>query len=184
MNRSSKWIFSAFLSVSGLIPNLWGGTGTDSAQASVASSPTQDKRSESPAGVTTLEVRTEYGTLAFRGHVERKDLGDSYEFRPRIDITFRPAEFRNGYIVTNRTPFADLRWCSLVATIYRQGDKRAQVLYRERLPITILLVKDGETKPLPDLKFRLAKVVSDEATHVGLSVSDGNLLWPIQRELK
>ncbi len=157
-----------------------------------AASIDQDTHAESSLGVTIFKVQMDvrvvaaqaYGTLEFQGHVERIDLGDSYEFRPRIDITFRPGEVRNGYIVTNRTPVADLRWCVLVATQFRKGDKQHQVLYRERLPIAIRLSKDGETKPLPDLSFRLDKSVSDRASHVGLGVSDGRLLWPIPTRLK
>jgi hypothetical protein len=152
----------------------------------------QDKPGELPPGVTIFKVgmdvrviaAQEYGTLEFQGHVERIDLGDSYEFRPRIDITFRPGEVRNGYIVTNRTSVADLRSCLLVATLFLENEKRHQVLYRERLPIRIRLSKDGETQRLPSLSFRLAKSVWDRASHVGFGVSDGRLLWPIPTRLK
>jgi len=59
-----------------------------------------------------------------------------------------------------------------------------EVLFRQTQGIVVVLSENGETKPMPNLTFRLPKPISAQATHVGLGVSDGRILWPIPTELK
>lgn len=134
--------------------------------------------------VRQFDVNTEYGTLAFRGAVERTELQDAFEFLAQIEIMFLPGEVRNGHTVVNRTKVADLSNCELVATIWSGKNEPAEVLYRESYPIAISLSEYGETAWLPDLRFRVAKSIAARATHIGLSVTDGRLLWPVAVELK
>ena len=132
-----------------------------------------------PQKSASLEIDGDYGTLAFRGTVERIDMGDEYEFRPHIEITFKRVDD------VNPTTFADLRLCALVATIPNDSDpsQPAKVLYRQSKEIAVMLSEEGDTKRLPDLSFRMSKSVLAEATHVGLYVSDGRVMWPIPGEL-
>ena len=126
--------------------------------------------------MTTINVNHAYQSLQFRGRVQRVDLGSEYEFRSHIAVTFRP---------TADHPVADLRMCQLGVTQFRTSSRqRHVVLHRETQSIAVLLKKAGERKRLPDLVFRLPKSVAMQATHIGLAVSDGRLLWPIPTELK
>jgi len=111
-------------------------------------------------------------------------MKDEFEYLAQIELTFLPGETRNGYTVTNRTAVADLTSGALVATIYSGGKELAEVLYRESYPIAIRLTQYGKTAWLPELRFRLAKSVAARATHIGLTVTDGRLMWPIAVELK
>ncbi len=161
--------------------SLWSET---QARPSRTNSSSRAVRSDQSAATKTFDINKEYGTLAFRGSVERSESGDEYEFLAQIELTFLPGETRNGYTVTNRTAVADLTTCALVATVYGGGKEPAEILYRESYPITIHLTQYGETAWLPDLRFHLDKSIAARATHIGLTVSDGRLLWPIAVELK
>jgi hypothetical protein len=176
-----RWTLYALICCLSLGVYVSGALTVKSAHATNAVQKTQPNR---PAAVKTFDINTEYGTLAFRGAVERTELRDEYEFLAQIELTFLPGEVRNGYTVTNRTNVADLHSCQLVATIWSGNKEPAEVLYREAYPIEIRLAQYGETAWLPDLKFRLPKSIAARATHIGLGVTDGNLLWPIAVELK
>ncbi len=132
----------------------------------------------SPSRSVVFGVDHVYGTLAFKGAIERADLGEEYEYRPHIAITFRPNER------TNRVPVANLAMCQLVATIPNPEGGRATVLSRQTEAAAVLLSVDGETKPLPEVTFRLPKSIAAAAGHIGLDVTDMHLLWPIPVELK
>jgi hypothetical protein len=132
----------------------------------------------------TYDIDTEYGTLAFRGAVERTELQDEYEFLVQIELTFIHGKVKDGGVPINRTEIVDLRTCELVATIWSGKNEPAEVIYREAYPVTVRLTQYGEATWLPDLRFRLAKSIAARATHIGLSVTDGKLLWPVAVELK
>ena len=124
-----------------------------------------------------IAIEKSYGTLEFRGLVERAETADDYEFRTRLAVTFHPAEKINSVAV------AQLQVAQLVAT-RMYGRERAEVLHRDTHPIDVVLIDEGETKSLPELVFRLPKSIVATANHVGLGVSDGKLLWPVPTELR
>ncbi len=67
---------------------------------------------------------------------------DEYEFVVHLEVQYRPGETRNGYIVTNRTPYVDLRMCEFVAT---KGSRNNNFTFCGRLSgltIGIKLQKD------------------------------------------
>jgi hypothetical protein len=130
------------------------------------------------------DVDCNYGTLSFKGRIERAEKGGQYKFRVQIAAVFFPGETQDGHTRTNRTKIADLKSCELVATIVTGDDQPVQMLYREAHPIAIRLTESDEVGVLPDLEFTLAKEIADRATHVGLAVTDGRLLWPIAIELR
>lgn len=136
------------------------------------------------SNIKTFDVASQYGTLAFRGQVERMDMGDRYKYKVRMAVVFAPGETLNGYTRTNRTEVADLRACRLVATSVPGDNQPVQVLYEEVHPIAIRLGEFGQQAVLPDLEFYLAKSIADRATNIGLGVTDGKLLWPIPTQLK
>ena len=124
-----------------------------------------------------IAIEKSYGTLEFRGLVERSETADDYEFRTRLAVTFHPAE------KINRVAVAQLQVVQLIAT-RMFGTARAEVVHRDPQPIDVVLIDEGETKSLPELVFRLPKSLAATANHVGLGVSDGKLLWPIATELR
>jgi hypothetical protein len=133
-----------------------------------------------------FDVDCEYGTLSFKGRVERTDIGDQYKYRVQIAVVFLPAEFTpDGYTMTNRTKVADLKFCDLVATEFVEEGKPYKLLARDYRPIALRLTESGEVGTLPDLEFLMPKSAVDVASHVGLGVSgSGNIYWPIPVELK
>ena len=135
----------------------------------------QTPASSSTPRITAIEKS--YGTLEFRGVVERTETAEDYEFRTRLAVTFHPAE------QINRVAVAQLQVVQLIAT-RMYGRERAEVLHRDAQPIDVVLIDEGETKSLPELVFRLPKSIAATVNHVGLGVSDGKLLWPIPTELK
>ena len=136
------------------------------------------QRPQTPAVSRIISIDKSYGTLAFRGAVERSETADDYEYRAQLAVTFQPSE------TVNRVTTARLRLMQLVATRVVPGASRADLIHRDIQPIDVALTDDGETRSLPELVFRLPKSVAGNANHVGLGVSDGKLLWPIGVELK
>lgn len=134
-----------------------------------------------------FNLNSEYGTVGFKGTAERIELADegAYEFLVRLEVQFRPGETRNGYIVTNRTPYVELRRCEFVATKFPQKDRsQASTLQRDTIPISIKLVQKNEKALLPEIRFRISKAIYEDATHVGLAVVGDHLAWPVPKELK
>jgi hypothetical protein len=126
-----------------------------------------------PTDVRLIEVDSSHGTLRFRGTIERLDFGSEIEFRPHIEATFDPEA------AVNRTPVAELRRYSLTATSLERGDQGVEVLYRDDRSIELTLSGAGETGPLPVVSLRVPREVATEAAALGLSVSDGGILWRI-----
>jgi hypothetical protein len=141
--------------------------------------PLPDGWQDHPPKQSVIQVDRAYGTLEFRGHIERLDIGDEYEFRPHLSVTYRA----NASVNRPSASVIDLTICQLAATIPRPG-RPADVVHRDVQSISVLLTADGETRPLPELLFRLPESAASAAGHVGLGVSDGKLLWPIGVELK
>ena len=124
-----------------------------------------------------IAVEQSYGTLEFRGLVERSETADDYEFRTRLGVTFHPGES------INRVTVAQLKVVQLVAT-RKYGTARAELLHRDAQPIDVVLSDEGETRSLPEMVFRLPKSIAATVNHIGLGVSDGKLLWPVATELR
>jgi len=131
-----------------------------------------------------FEVNAEYGTLAFRGKVERTEVRDQYKFRVQLAVVFFPGETLHGYTMTNRTKVADLKSFELVATQKVADNQPYKMLQRETRSIDVRLTEYGEVGVLPDMEFSLSKSIADSADHVGLAVIGGGLAWPVPMELK
>ncbi len=125
-----------------------------------------------------IQLESEFGTLEFHGTAQLTDRGYDYEVHANIGVTFHPEA------QTNRTSSIDLRYCELVATVYRKLGVPANVLFRDRQNVSIHLNEANETKQLPPLVFHVDRSAATRATHVGLGLSDGHLAWPIPVELK
>ena len=80
---------------------------------------------QSPAA-KTFAIDTQYGTLSFRGSVDRVDNGLKYVIHTRLSLTFDKTQG------VNRTDRIDLATLALVAT-RKTGTKNSstEVLYRE-----------------------------------------------------
>jgi len=126
----------------------------------------------------SVMVDASYGTLSFRGKVDRTDRGNALEYRIHIDVTFHP----RGSV--NRTAVVDLQECRFVASVPGDHNGPWKVLHEESRPVSIHLTQDGETAHLPDLTYRLSKAIAAEARSVGLAVDDGHRMWPIPVNLQ
>jgi len=128
--------------------------------------------------VQEFNVNEEYGTLRFRGKIRRSDFGTYFEYGVQLQVVFNAA----GDV--NRVTAIRLIQADLVATRRRDNGERPDILYRDKKRVSLSLTKDGETKELTDLAFHVTKTVADQATHVGLGLTDGRLFWPVSTELK
>jgi hypothetical protein len=132
-----------------------------------------------------FDVDCDYGTLAFKGRIERTDMGEKFRYRIQIATVFLPGETTpDGYTMTNRTKVADLKICELVATSFVEEGKPYKLIQREWKPIAIRLTEYGEVGTLPEMEFFMPKSAVESASHVGFAVSGGGLAWPIPIELK
>lgn len=133
-----------------------------------------------------FNVDSEYGTLAFKGKVERTDTGDYYKYLlKKLDVVFLPGQRDSkGYIKANRTDIADLKTCQMVATTFVGEGKPYKMLHSEYHRIDIRLTEYGEKRTLEDLEFLMPKEAVESATHVGLGIGGGRLFWPVPTELK
>ena len=146
--------------------------------ASVAHSPKPEGSTNLGSPTSSFEINASYGTLSFRGMVDRTDLGHEYEFQTHIEITFHPGER------VNHTPVADLQDCRLVASVPQDSIGPWKVLYQESHSIRVRLTQEGQMAHLPILTFRLPKAIAARAQQVGLAVTDGHLMWPIPVPLR
>ena len=126
----------------------------------------------------SVQVDASYGTLSFRGRIDRADYGSDVEYRLHIDVTFHSAE------QINSTSVIDLRECRFVASVPADSSGPWKMLHVESRPISVHLTQDGETAQLPELTFRLRKAVAAQARRVGLAVNDGHFMWPIPVNLQ
>ena len=134
--------------------------------------------SSEPAPARTFDVNASYGTLSFRGTIDRVDRGNEFEYRTHIDITFHPGR------TVNLVPAANLIACRFVASVPSGGGGPWQILHEETRPISISLSHDGQTAHLPDVRFRLSKIIAAQAREVGVAVLDGRFMWPIPVHLQ
>lgn len=162
------------------------GLGLESVHAQKAQTDRPNAQKSEPGDFKIYDVDCDYGTLAFKGRVERADLGDQYLYGIQIAVVFLPGELtHDGYTVTNRTKVADLKFCEMVATLKVEEGKPYKLLHREYHRIELRLTEDGEVGVLPELEFLMPKSAVENASHVGLGViGSGNLAWPIPVELK
>ncbi len=126
----------------------------------------------------SIAVDVSYGTLSFRGKVDRAESGSEFEYRTHIDVTFHPDQRLNHTLVV------DLRECRFVASVPGDDNGPWKMLHQESRPIVVHLTEDGQTAHLPDLTFRLPRAIAAQARRVGLAVLDGHLMWPIPVDLK
>jgi hypothetical protein len=127
----------------------------------------------------TFAIDTRYGTLSFRGTVDKVDNGSKYVIHTRVSLTFDKTQG------VNRADRIDLTTLALVAT-RKTGTKNSptEVLYRSAQTISAQFTKQGDALDLPELEFTIDKAVVEKATFVGLNVSDGKILWPIAVDLR
>ena len=178
------WTFGLLLCFLGFAVYGTGGSATESAYAQNAKTISRNTQSGTSGAIKVFDVDCDYGTLAFKGRIERTDMGNKYKFRTQIAVVFLPGETLNGYTMTNRTKIADLKFCDLVASVVPANRQPVEVLHKEAHPIAVRLTEYGEVGVLPDLEFYVTKSIADRATHIGLGVTDGKLYWPIPTELK
>ncbi len=131
-----------------------------------------------PTTTLTFTINDSYGTLRFKGDVARDGTTSNYQFRAHLQLTF------DKTATTNRVDSISLRTMRLVATQYTDLTGPVTLLYLQDQPISAQFTNDGDTRQLPEVTFTIPKSIAALATHVGLGVTDGALLWPIPDELK
>ena len=127
---------------------------------------------------TVVKVDTEYGTLRFRGTIDRTDVGVAWEFRPHLVLTFQKDD------KLNTVAHIDLQSSFVVASLRRPGDQRAKVLFRDEKPTRLSFGEFGQTQRLPDVVFRVDKTAAADANSLMMGVGDGRLIWPIAVPLR
>jgi hypothetical protein len=184
-NRRSSWAFDLLLCFFSFGVYGIGLPIVEPAYAQKAKSEQQSGQKNDANPFKVFDVDCDYGTLAFKGRIERTDMGEKFKYRIQLATVFLPGETTpDGYTMTNRTKVADLKVCELVATSFVEEGKPYKLIQREWKPIAIRLTEYGEVGTLPDLEFILPKSAVESATHVGFAVSGGGLAWPIPVELK
>lgn len=126
--------------------------------------------------VKTYEINGSYGTLIYEGKAERRETEKGFEYLiVQIKLTFDPAAKINSVkeIAANAI--------SIVATKKPvEGKGPYTVLQRDKKPTTIVLTEDSPTATLEKIKLVLTKESVERADVIGLSLSDGKMLWPIK----
>ncbi len=132
---------------------------------------------EMSPGVTifTFPAERHFGSLSFQGSVERVDLDTEWEYRVDLIVTF------HANTKPNQVAVAQLSNMQLVSTKPnpRQPQGPADLVGEAREPINVRLSRDGERKAIPRVTLRMAKDVAAAGVHLGLSVGDGRISWPV-----
>jgi hypothetical protein len=126
----------------------------------------------------TFAVDTSFGTLRFLGQVVQFELGDRYQYKAQLRLTF------DRFARTNSTSSIHLTTARFVATIAGDPREQARLVYEQSQPISADFTADGDTRQLPELTFSIEKSVAALATSIALGVSDDRLLWPVPGNLK
>lgn len=116
-----------------------------------------------------------YGSLGFDGSVDRLDMGAEWEFRAHVNLTF------HADAKVNRISRVDLTQMILVGTVHPDGNQRQPwpAVVKLTHPISAHLTNDGERRAVRDVTFRVSKEAAAASEHLGLGVSDDNMVWPI-----
>lgn len=123
---------------------------------------------------TTIVVNEDYGSLSFKGTIDEKDLGETYEFTVRLTLTF------HTNVPVNGTPSIELMAANLTATVPAASGDRATILYRDYVPVVGKFTKDGEAREIPPFVLHIPKAAMAKARFVGVGFTDGTFLWPVK----
>ncbi|TCZ77611.1 hypothetical protein [Lysobacter sp. N42] len=120
-----------------------------------------------------------YGSLAFKGQVERRIEGVNYVYSvQRLDLTFDPQAKSNA---TDRIINPSLRFVA----IEEKGDGTPQkTLFESEVPIRARLNSSNRAVTVENLTFVVPRHAVESADHVGLAVVGERLMWPIETDLK
>jgi len=126
--------------------------------------------------VKTYVIKGSYGTLVYEGKVERRETEKEFEYViEQLKLRFDPTAKTNG------TKEIAAKLIQIVATTKpAEGKGPSTVLQRDKKPTTIVLTEDSPTATLEKIKLVLTKESVGKSDHVGLSLTDGKLLWPIR----
>ena len=127
----------------------------------------------------TFELNGSYGTLVYKGTVERVSNGSNYVYTVKnLVLTYSPFAQINmtdeikvnvEFVATTRPPSGEGPW----KRIFVQTHQTSDVLHTSAPTLTI-----------KEVSFTVPKDVVDKADSVGLTVTDGKILWPFAEELK
>jgi hypothetical protein len=120
-----------------------------------------------------------YGSLVYKGVVERSIEEDVYKYTienlslrysvfSRLNIT-KEIQVSVVLVATQRPPSGQGSWKRIFKEVHETG---------------ALLTFTSPKTTITNLVFTIPREIVQQANHVGLSVTDGRLLWPIGGELK
>lgn len=127
-------------------------------------------------GVEIYHPQGEHGTLNYEGTVERKEVGEKYEYTVReLELTFNPRG------KANKTSKIETKFIELAAVSQpSKGKTRGTTLHQEKKPLSVVLNQKSLTDTIENIKFTVPKASIDKADSVILNISDGKLVWPIR----
>ena len=116
-------------------------------------------------GEMTKSLDGSYGSLAFKGQVERRIEGDNYVYSVgRLDLAFDPQAKSNA---TDRIINPSLRFVA----IEEQGDGTPQqILFESEVPLRVTLNSSNRFASTENLTFVVPRHAVEGADHVGLAV--------------
>ena len=125
-----------------------------------------------------IKIDETYGTLAFKGWVERYDEGDNIRFVvKKLKLTFKPS----GDV--NRTLKIDAKHLLLIATVKPETGKGPwKRIYMKKSSIDKSLTTTSPHTEIINVEFTIPKSTMKQADRLGLGVTDGSLLWPVLRK--
>jgi tetratricopeptide (TPR) repeat protein len=148
----------------------------DAAAASKTAAPPQ--RSPAATDGRQMPLGGNYGSLVFEGTYSQtvKDAANVYNVK-NMAIRFVP----NAMV--NPADAVTLKLIQLVAS--KKVADKFTILYSRSLPISVPEL-DSSTRQatITNIEFQVPTSIVDDATHVGLSVSDGRMMWPVATEFK
>jgi hypothetical protein len=129
--------------------------------------------------VRRCPIDTAYGTLRYHGSVDCYEKGGAWVLYVRLRLTF------DKTARVNHADRIDLTAMELVATRRLAGDSlKVEPIHRVSRAITAQLLEDKDSQELPEIIFTVDKAKIENATYLGLAVTDGHRLWPISVTLR
>lgn len=126
-----------------------------------------------------INLEGSYGTLSYKGVLQSSVEGTNCKYSIKeLHLKYHPLGSINS---TTKIPVT----IELVATKRPpSGDGSWERIFEKAYPATDVLTFTSPNATITNLVFLVPADLVRKADHVGLDVTDGNMLWPFDEELK